>query len=292
MQTTYLRSFLLVVDTGSLAEAARRLDLTPAAVAQQMRALEHALGTPLLARAGRTVQPTESGHLLITHARTLLKEVAHLRERLSATTQGGELRVGTINTALHSVFPDVLTRFVKRHPDTRVFLQSDTTDTLYHAVQDGHLDVAVCLHPAFALAKTFDWFLLREEPLILLVPRRLAGADPHALLTSAPFIRYDRRLGGGKQAARYLHAAGIRVQERFELSSLLAIAMMVDRGLGVSLVPDIASPLSAGLKLAKIALPMPFQARRFGILWLRASPRLHLIQGFVQSAQWPEAPRP
>jgi len=285
METAYLHSFLLVVDTGSMSEAARRLDLTPAAVAQQMRALERELGTSLLARSGRTARPTESGHLLAEHARALLKDVAHMRERLSDSAAGGELRVGTINTALHSVFPGVLTRFVQQYPATKVFLQSGTTDTLYHAVADGQLDVAVCLHPAFALNKSFDWCLLREEPLVLLVPRRLAGADPHALLRTEPLIRYDRRLGGGKQAARYLHAAGIRPRERFELSSLLAIAMMVDRGLGVSLVPDIASPLLAGLKLAKIALPMPSDLRRFGMLWLRASPRLRLIQGFVQSAQ-------
>jgi len=285
METAYLHSFLLVVDTGSMSEAARRLDLTPAAVAQQMRALERELGTPLLARSGRTARPTESGHLLVEHARTLLKDVAHMHERLSDSAAGGELRVGTINTALHSVFPGVLTRFVQKHPAAKVFLQSGTSDTLYRAVDEGQLDVAVCLHPAFALAKTFDWFLLREEPLVLLAPHRLAGADPHGLLRTAPLIRYDRRLGGGKQAAHYLHAAGIRPRERFELSSLLAIAMMVDQGLGVSLVPDIASPLLAGLKLAKIALPMPSATRRFGILWRRASPRLRLIQGFVQSAR-------
>jgi len=61
--------------------------------------------------------------------------------------------------------------------------------------------------------------------------------------------------------------------------------MMMDQGLGVSLVPDIVSPLLAGLKLAKITLPLPSAIRRFGMLWLRASPRLRLITGFVQSAR-------
>jgi DNA-binding transcriptional LysR family regulator len=58
METEYLHSFLLVVESGSMSEAARRLNLTPAAIAQQMRTLERELGTGLLARAGRTVQPT------------------------------------------------------------------------------------------------------------------------------------------------------------------------------------------------------------------------------------------
>jgi len=285
METAYLQSFLLVVESGSMSEAARRLDLTPAAVAQQIRTLERELHAPLLARAGRTVQPTEAGHLLVQRARNLLREVGDIKALLGSDAAGGELLIGTINTAIHSLLPDILARFVKTHPGVKVFLQSGTTATLHKAVQQGELDAAVCLYPPYVLAKTFDWSLLREEPLVLLAPSRLAKRDPHELLRTSPFIRYDRALGGGKQADRYLRAAGIVPQERFELSSLLAIAMMVDRGLGVSLVPDIASPLLEGQRVAKIALPLPSEPRRFGILWLRASPRQRLIQGFVESAK-------
>jgi len=284
METAYLHSFLLVVECGSMSEAARRLDLTPAAVAQQVRTLERELGAPLLARAGRTVQPTEAGHLLVQRARGLLREVGDIKALLGSEAAGGELEIGTINTALHSVLPDILAQFVKAHPGAKVFLQSGTTATLYRAVQQGELDAAVCLYPNFVLPKTVDWSLLREEPLVLLAPSRLSRRDPHELLRTSPLIRYDRNLGGGRQADRYLRAAGIVPQERFELSSLLAIAMMVDRGLGVSLVPDIASPLLAGQRIAKIALPIASEARRFGILWLRSSARLRLIQGLVGSA--------
>jgi DNA-binding transcriptional LysR family regulator len=285
METAYLQSFLLVVESGSMSEAARRLDLTPAAVAQQIRTLERELNAPLLARAGRTVQPTEAGHLLVQRARNLLREVGDIKTLLNSDAAGGELVIGTINTAIHSLLPDILARFVKTHPGVKVFLQSGTTATLYKAVQQGELDAAVCLYPPYVLAKTFDWSLLREEPLVLLAPSRLARRDPHELLRTSPLIRYDRALGGGKQADRYLRAAGIVPQERFELSSLLAIAMMVDRGLGVSLVPDIASPLLEGQRVAKIPLPMPSEPRRFGILWQRASHRQRLIRGFVDSAE-------
>ena len=284
METAYLQSFLLVVESGSMSEAARRLDLTPAAVAQQIRTLERELNAPLLARAGRTVQPTEAGHLLVQRARNLLREVGDIKTLLNSDAAGGELLIGTINTAIHSLLPDILARFVKTHPGVKVFLQSGTTATLHKAVQQGELDAAVCLYPPYVLAKTFDWSLLREEPLVLLAPSRLARRDPHELLRTSPFIRYDRALGGGKQADRYLRAAGIVPQECFELSSLLAIAMMVDRGLGVSLVPDIASPLLDGQRIVKIPLPRPSEPRRFGVLWLRASPRQRLIRGFVDSA--------
>ena len=258
METAYLHSFLLVVESGSMSEAARRLDLTPAAVAQQVRALERELGAPLLARAGRTVQPTEAGHQLVQRGRNLLREVSDIKALLGSDAAGGELLVGTINTAIHSLLPDILAHFVKTHPGVKVFLQSGTTATLHKALLQGELDAAVCLHPTFALPKTFDWSLLREEPLVLLAPSRLARRDPHELLRTSPLIRYDRNLGGGKQADRYLRAAGI--------------------------VPHIASPLLDGQRIVKIPLPLPSEPRRFGVLWLRASPRLRLIQGFVDSA--------
>lgn len=230
------------------------------------------------------MQPTEAGHRLVQRARTLLREVSDIKALVGSEAAGGELVIGTINTAIHSLLPDILARFVKTHPGVKVYLQSGNTATLYKAMQQGELDAAVCLYPPFALAKTFDWALLREEPLVLLAPSRLARRDPHELLQTSPLIRYDRNLGGGKQADRYLRSAGIVPQERFELSSLLAIAMMVDRGLGVSVVPDIASPLLDGQRIAKIPLPLPSETRRFGVLWLRASPRLRLIHGLVESA--------
>jgi DNA-binding transcriptional LysR family regulator len=118
----------------------------------------------------------------------------------------------------------------------------------------------------------------------LLAPARFAQEDPHELLRREPFIRYDRTLGGGKQADQYLRAARIVPRELFELNALMAIAMMVDRGLGVSLVPDIVSPMTSALSVARLALPVRTEPRRFGMVWQRASPRARLIQGLRQCA--------
>ena len=285
METSYLHSFLLVVETGSMAEAARRLDITAAAVAQQIRILEREFDAPLLARAGRTVLPTPAGHRLAQSAPQLLRELANAKTHVSQEGTAGELVIGTINTALHSLLPDILAGFMKKCPDAKVFLRSATTRELYEAVRQGELDAAVCLHPSFALAKTFDWTLLREEPLVLLVPRQLAHLDPHTLLRTQPLIRYDRSLGGGQMVERYLRAAQIAPQERFELSSLVAIAMMVDRGLGVSLVPDTALNLPDGQGVVRLALPEESQSRRFGVMWLRSSARLPLIHRLVDCAR-------
>ncbi|MGH8781740.1 LysR family transcriptional regulator [Paraburkholderia sp.] len=284
MDVAFLKSFVMVADTGSVAEAARRLDVTAAAVALQMRVLERELGVPLLARAGRTVQPTDAGHRVLDHARTLLRDFDHLKLLASDEYTSGELRIGTINTAMHSLMPDILARFVKAHPHVTVLIQSGTSLELYEALQRGEYDAAVCLHPRFALPKTFAWEHLRDEPLVVLAPQRWAKRDPHELLATQPLVRYDRSLGGGKQADQYLRKAGIAPIERFELNSLVAIGMMVERGLGVSLMPDISSPLLAGLRVAKLPLPVKTEPRRFGVLWQRQSVRAKLIRDLLDTA--------
>lgn len=268
-----------------MAEAARRLDLTPAAVAQQIRSLEQDLGVPLVSRAGKTVRPTDAGFRVMERSRALLREVANLKSIANDGELSGELRIGAVNTALHSLMPEILAQLFSAHPELRFFIQSGLSSELFQAVQRGDLDAAVCLHPQFALPKTCAWQLLREEELVALVPLALADHDPHELLRTKPFIRYDRNQWGGQQADRYLRKAGIIPHERAELSYLGAIAMMVERGLGIALAPDTILPSGLGANIAKLPLPIRTQPRRLGILWLRSSIHGKSIKIFVEQAK-------
>jgi len=291
METAYLETFALVVASGSMSEAARRLELTPAAVAHQLRLLERELGTRLLTRAGRTVVPTEAGHRLAERAAIVLLDLRNLKAAINDEAATRELRLGAINTALHSLMPEVLAGFVKVYPDARVEIRSALSTELYGAVLRGELDAAVCLHPPFVLPKTVAWEQLFEEPLVIMAPSCWGKRDAHALLRDEPYIRYNRSLAGGKQADDYLRKAGIVPHERFELSSLPAIALLVDRGLGVSLAPDSSVPWSRGLRLARLPLADQPYRRRFGIIWPRASVRSRLILALVEQAREVVSPR-
>jgi len=79
--------------------------------------------------------------------------------------------------------------------------------------------------------------------------------------------------------------AGIVPRERFELNALNAIAVMVDRGLGVSLVPDWARPWPEGLHLVRIPLPRGFEPRRIGVVWSRSTVRIRLVTAFLQESR-------
>jgi len=285
METSYLSTFVLVVESGSMSEAARRLEVTPAAVAHQLKLLERELGTRLLTRAGRTVVPTEAGHRLVDRASTILRDLRNIKAAINDDAATGELRLGAINTALHSLMPEILAGFVKVYPDARVEIRSALSTDLYDAILRDEIDAAICLHPPFVLPKALSWELLGEEPLVVMAPARWAQRDAHTLLREEHFIRYNRVLGGGKQADAYLRKTGIIPRERFELSSLPAIAMLVDRGLGVSLAPDASVPWWRGLRVARLPLAGQPYRRRFGVIWPRASVRMRLILALVEQAR-------
>ena len=285
MDTQFLNTFVVVADRGSMAAAARVLNITPAAVAQQIRTLERELGAPLIARAGRTVSLTEEGARILQRARDLLRDVSDMRSVANDSDVSGELRLGACPTALAGMLPDILARMVDTFPQINVYIRPAYSAELYRAVEAGELDAALVLQAPYSLPKTCDWQLLREEPLVMIAPARLAGRDPHELLRSEPLIRYDRNQWGGRVADEYLHAAGIVPRERFELNGLNAIAVMVDRGLGVSLVPDWARPWPEGLDLVRIPLPLPSEPRRIGMVWSRSTVRIRLVTVLLQESR-------
>ena len=191
VDTQFLYTFVNVVDRGSMAAAARFLNITPAAVAQQIRTLERELGVPLIARAGRTVNVTEEGARILERVRAVLRDVSDLRSVANDRAIAGELRLGACPTVLVGMLPDVLARMVSRLPQINVFIKPGHSAELYGDVERGELDAALVLQAPFELPKTCRWELLREEPLVVLVPEKFAHRDPHEVLASEPLIRYD-----------------------------------------------------------------------------------------------------
>jgi len=272
MNTQFLETFAMVAEHGSMAEAARRLGVTPAAVAQRIAALEADLGTALVLRSGRRVAPTEAGRAIVAGSRRILAEVRQLRLAARADVAVGELRLGAISTAMTGLLPPALHRLAETSPGIDVFLQPGTSAEMYRQVSDGSLDAAILVRPPFAIPKSQEWQRLRTEPLVMICPEPWAGDDPLALLRERPFIRYDRNNWGGRLADRWMKDMGLSVREGLELDQLEAIAVMVSRGLGVSIVPDWAPPWPEGLTLRRLPLPGHLRpTREIGLLWPRGA---------------------
>src|ERR1700676_2932848 len=116
MDTIFLQTFLMAVDNGSIAEAARLLNLTPAGVAKRIRALEREIGAILVTRSGRTMKPTEAGAAIVEHARHFLIEARDFKSIAATDRPSGQLHLGAFQSALSGLLPDVLALMEQAYP--------------------------------------------------------------------------------------------------------------------------------------------------------------------------------
>lgn len=284
MDIRFLESFVEVADCGSIAAAARRLNITPAAVAQRLKAIEHELGHSLVSRAGRTVRPTAAGLAVLPRARRLIGDALDLRAVAANDQPAGELRLGSTATGLTGLLPSVIAALSRLYPRIEFFIRPGSSADLYQEVLSGETDAAVIVRPPFQVPKSLGWMTLREEPLVLIAPEAMREGDVRTMIASEPFIRYDRNQWGGQIVDRYLRRHRLRVREWLELDALDSIAALVSRGLGVAIVPDWSPPWPEGLRVRKLPLA-DCEPRGMGVLWSRSSPRIAAIRAFVETCE-------
>ncbi|MVW70352.1 MULTISPECIES: LysR family transcriptional regulator [unclassified Bordetella] len=283
MNTRLLHTLLAVHQHGSMAGAARRLNLTHGAVAQQIRALENELGVSLVRRAGKVVHLTQAAHRILDTSQRILDDIDALAALANTNELRGELRLGSGNTALVGKIPNILEVLAAQYPEIHVSVVSGQSSDFHTQVERGALDAAIAMQPMFTPSKGLGWHLLWEEPFVLIASRQHEGVDPHLLLERVPFIRYHRDSWAGQQIDAYLRQNNLRPRERFELASTETITRLVHKNLGVAIVPTAWNQWQSG-SIISMPLKTPCKPRCFGLIWLRSSPRLQLIEAFLKAA--------
>lgn len=240
-----LSAFVAVAEEGHITRAAERLGMAQPPLSRLVRGLERDLGTLLLRRLPRGVEPTEAGRALLDEARTLLVRAAELPETVRRVARGelGHLAIGfTSSAALHPFVPDILRRFREGWPDVRMGLEEAGTVELTEALAAGRLDAAFIRSSAGNVAGLVVEPVL-EEPMVAALPARHALADaesvPLAALAGEAFILYRRPAGPGLYdgivaACRAAGFAPVVTQEAPRLPSTLSL---VAAGLGITIVP-------------------------------------------------------
>jgi DNA-binding transcriptional LysR family regulator len=278
MDTRFLECFVAVAESGSVAAAARRLNIAPTTLALRIRALEGELGFALMTRSGRTAKPTLAGEAVALRASGILRDLRDLKTLEDDERPRGQLRLGVAQTAITTVLCDVLPALAQKYPELEINVQKGSSAHVFGKLNNAEIDAAFLFHPPFKLPKSLVWRPLRSERYIVIASDTETCADSLRLLRERPLVRYDRSLWSGQIAENYLRQQRIRPNDRIELDALDAIAVVVHRGLGVSLVPDRASPWLAGLAIKKHALPDPAPQRELGLLWPITSAHTHLIR--------------
>jgi DNA-binding transcriptional LysR family regulator len=236
-----LKTLVAVAREGTFAAAGQKIGLTQAAVSAQMQRLEGELGFELFDRSGRSARLNSMGHQTLAQAQELIRLYNNLGSRHVGHPATVFVNIGAIASVQRSLLPDVLARFHKQCPGCRTRVIPGLSMELINQVDAGEIDMAAIIRPPFALQSDLRWTTLVHEPFRLLVPRHVEGDDWAELLSSHPFVRYDRASFGGRQVDRFLRAAHLSVQEVCEVDELDAIVRLVANGVGVALVPQTAT---------------------------------------------------
>src|SRR5690349_11851949 len=143
LDTDQLRSFVSIVDTGSFTRAAERVNKTQSAVSMHIKRLEEQLGRPLFLKQGRGVRLSDDGEKLIDYARQMLQIEAAAFATVSRKALAGRIRLGIPDDYAESFLPQILTRFICRHPLVELSVVTEGSFSLAERVMARELDMTL-----------------------------------------------------------------------------------------------------------------------------------------------------
>jgi DNA-binding transcriptional LysR family regulator len=228
LDSSLLRAFVTVAETGAVGAAANRLARTQAAVSMQLRRLEEELGQRLLDRSPRGVQLTEAGHLLLPYAHTILGAGADARRALSAGQVSGTVRLGMLEDVAVGRLPRALRRFSIAYPRVALEIVVDSSAILSKRLAEGALDVVVADPALVDATPLLTW----TQPLYW-VGARGYGREAD---TALPVVAFGGPCLWQQNVLTALRRARIAWRIVCTSTSLPAVQSAVEAGLGVSVL--------------------------------------------------------
>lgn len=239
-----MRYFVVLAETLHFGRAAERLHLSQPPLSRQIAALEADLGVRLLERNSRQAALTHAGRRFLEDARAVLAsfDEACRNARLAERGELGELSIGFMMHAAHSVLPGLARRYMAAHPQVRLELREVVPTSLADAVLTGRFDAGIMFYPG--PLRGLETREIHRERLCLAVhathplarralvhARDLAGEPLIAAPAEvAPILR--------EEIAAYCRTGGFVPTVRLETQLQQTIVSLVAENLGIALVPD------------------------------------------------------
>ncbi|CAN5227754.1 LysR substrate-binding domain-containing protein [soil metagenome] len=267
---TDLRLFVAVAETRSITHGAERSALALASASARIKGMEAALGVALLERQRRGVRLTAAGESLLDHARIVLHQVAAMQGELTAYARGLKARIHMLANTSGATehLPKALASFLAAHPSLSIDVEERESAGIANAVASGEADIGIAVDAA--LPEGLDRFPFCDDHLVLIAPlhddlarRRRAGFRDVA---ERDFVGLAE--GSALQNHIAAHAAklGARLQMRARLKSFDAICQMVEAGVGIAVIPEVAARrYSRSTRIRMIRMTDSWSRRRLAI---------------------------
>ena len=255
MDTKQLQAFVAVVERRSFSQAAERLGVTQPAVSPQVQALEKRLGTKLLDRSGRRVEPTEAGLRLYRGAQRLLSLEEEIVTEVTTDAEGnlsGTFEIGSSTGPGGVVLPRLLCEFATLHPELDIALTVSDTQRIVERVAERTLALGVVGAAPRHRGVEYEPFF-RDELVLVCPPghrfagRRISIDD----LRAERLILMQEGAGVREVVEDELRTLGVRLKDldaRIELGLQESVVSAVRGAFGVAFISRTAieDDLAAG----------------------------------------------
>jgi LysR family transcriptional regulator, hydrogen peroxide-inducible genes activator len=274
-----LQYLVALHEQGHFGRAADASNVSQSTLSAGIRELESLLGVTLVERSRRVVRFTPLGNQVVAKAHRLLREAEELADLVQAAGKplSGELRMSVIPTIAPFFLPRILPRLRRERPQLKLFLREETSE---HAVESLHHGRADCVLLALPFATgDVEKETICHDRLFVAFPKD-DPRDPPAEV-SAMMIDEARLLllEDGHCLKEHALAACNRPEMRASATmigtSLHTLVQMVDNGLGLTMLPEMA--IDAGILHETQVVARPLKARNasreIALIWRTNSPR-------------------
>ena len=241
MENSLLKYLALVrtVEKGSFTAAARSMGYAQSSVSKMIADLEKEWGMTLLERSKSGVCPTSAGEQMLPYVRKLLNEYASLEgqvDRLNGL-ETGVVRIGTFASVAINILPDIFARLKADYPGIAYELLLGDYDEIEDWISEGRVDCGFLRLPTLPEFETIE--LIKDEYKVVLPPGHPLAKNKSVKieeLDGEPFLLLEH--GGRTEVSDLLESYHVKPDIAFTTWEDYAIMAMVEKGLGVSILPD------------------------------------------------------
>jgi DNA-binding transcriptional LysR family regulator len=273
-----LRLFVRVAEEGRIALAAEREHIAAAAISKRISDMEELVGTALLLRTNKGVEPTAAGLELLALSRRALHELDQILEQMRSYSSAvrGLVRLCASTSAIAEFLSPEIKSFLALHPQVRVQVEERISTRVVQAVLENVADIGI--FAPVPIPHPLQTYAYHADRLVLVVPRghalarrrRVAFADA----LDEDFVGLHAGSAINLLLQQAANDAGRALTLRVQVTSFDALCTMVASGLGIGVLPQPLAERHAGAAGLRVVPLSDTWTRRDFLLGVRSAEAL------------------